>query len=391
MLAVAIGRVYRTALAGRCEARPELPGVPLPLEIHTPAVPCRGGATVAQEMFGPLGWHVEATPIPLDPEVPAWGDSRYVDLRLTGTLRLADALSHLYVLLPVLDAGNKHYWVDDDEVEKLLRVGQGWLAAHPERERIAQRYLAGKRRLAESALERLAELDDEAATDEVAVEEAAADDEPAVAAVEKPVSLARRRREAVLAAVAESGACSVVDLGCGEGGLLGLLLDDVRYERLLGIDVSTRSLEIAARRLHLDTLPDTRRRRIELAQSSVTYRDARVAGFDAAVLMEVVEHLDPPRLPAMERAVLGAAGPGTLVVTTPNAEYNARFAALAAGAFRHRDHRFEWTRAEFEEWARTAAGRYGYAVAFRPVGDVDDEVGPPTQMAVFTRDREVGA
>lgn len=159
MLAVALGRVFRTAIAGRCEARPDLPDRELPLEVHAPAVPCRGGAEVAEQMFAPLGWQVEATPIPLDRHVPAWGDSRYVDLRLTGTMRLADALSHLYVLLPVLDA-TKHYWVGRDEVDKLLRAGEGWLAGHPERERIAQRYLANRRGLATSALERLAEVDD---------------------------------------------------------------------------------------------------------------------------------------------------------------------------------------------------------------------------------------
>ncbi len=395
MLAVALGRVYRSAIAGRCDARPELASVPLPLEVHAPAVPCRGGVAVAQQMFGPLGWVVEATPIPLDPTIPAWGDSRYVDLKLSGTLRLADALSHLYVLLPVLDAGNKHYWVDEDEVDKLLRVGQGWLASHPERERIAQRYLAGKRRLAESALERLVELDDAvpAADDDVVVgldealseDVALATDGERSPAAERSVTLGRQRRDAVLAAIAQSGARSVVDLGCGEGALLGELLADPRYERLLGIDVSHRSLEIAARRLHLDTLADSMRRRIELAQSSVTYRDARVAGFDTAVLMEVIEHVDPPRLAALESAVLGVAKAGTLIVTTPNAEYNARFETLAAGAFRHRDHRFEWTRAQFQAWANAAAGEYGYEVQFRGVGEEDDELGAPTQMAVFAR------
>lgn len=205
------------------------------------------------------------------------------------------------------------------------------------------------------------------------------------------MSLAQRRRDAVLAAIAESGARSVVDLGCGEGALLGELLADPRYERLLGIDVSHRSLETATRRLHLDTLADAKRQRIELAQSSVTYRDARVTGFDAAVLMEVIEHLDVPRLGALESAVLGAARPGTLIVTTPNAEYNARFETLEAGAFRHRDHRFEWTRAEFEGWASAAARRFGYTVEFRPVGDVDGDLGAPTQMAIFRRQADTAA
>ena len=400
MLAVALGRVYRTAIAGRCEARPELPGRAIPLEIHAPAVPCRGGAAVAEQMFGPLGWQVDATPIELDPEVPRWGDSRYVDLRLTGTLRLADALSHLYVLLPALDA-DKHYWVGPDEIDKLMRAGEGWLATHPDRERIVHRYLAHQRSLATSALERLAEVDDavpEALDDAVGGPAQETDDAPltvdqnpgadsvVLEPTAPPVPLARRRLDAVLAAIADSGARSVVDLGCGEGTLLSALLNDHTYERLLGVDVSFRALQLATRRLHLETLPEAKRRRIELAQSSVTYRDARVAGFDTAVLMEVVEHIDPPRLPALERAVLGHARPRTLIVTTPNAEYNVRFDALPAGEVRHHDHRFEWSRAEFQAWAGAAAREYGYTVAFRAVGADDGEVGPPTQMAVLTRD-----
>lgn len=401
MLAVALGRVYRTAIAGRCDARPELPGCAIPLEIHAPAVSCRGGAAVAEQMFAPLGWQVDATPVPLDPEIPRWGDSRYVDLRLSGTLRLSDALSHLYVLLPALDA-DKHYWVGHEEIDKLMRAGEGWLATHPDRERIVHRYLANQRGLATSALERLADVDDvlsEALDDAVVVPDGSTADHASPVGVDAalsdsaagqpdapPVPLAHRRLDAVLAAIAESGARSVVDLGCGEGTLLSALLGDRTYERLLGVDVSFRALHLATRRLHLESLPEVKRRRIELVQSSVTYRDARVAGFDAAVLMEVIEHVDPPRLPALERAVLGHARPRTLIVTTPNAEYNVRFPALRAGTVRHHDHRFEWDRAQFREWAEAGARMYGYTVVFRPVGAEDGEVGPPTQMAVFTRD-----
>ena len=323
MLAVAVGRVFRTALAGRCETRPELVDREWPLAVHAPAVPCRGGAAVAERFFAPLGWQVEATPIPLDPQIPEWGDSRYVDLRLTGTVRLADALSHLYVLLPTLDAA-KHYWVGPDEVDKLVRAGGSWLTGHPAREEIARRYLAHRSTLAASAIARLAEVDDaipETLDDAVPAEAAAgrADSTDAAGEVEAPASvpLARLRREAILAVLREVDARSVVDLGCGEGELLSLLLGE-GFERLLGVDVSPRALGIAARRLHLDTLPDRLRSRIDLVQSSVTYTDARVAGFDAAVLSEVIEHVDPPRLGALERAVLGAAAPATVVVTTPN-------------------------------------------------------------------------
>lgn len=390
MLAVALGRVFRTAMAGRCDARPELPSRVWDLAVHVPAVPCRGGVDAAVRLFAPLGWDVDARAVPLDPTLPQWGDSRYVDLRLRGTMRVADALSHLYVLLPTLDAA-KHYWVGSDEVEKLVRAGAGWLAGHPAREEIARRYLAHRQSLVASAVARLAEVDDASPEDlddalPTDLDDGVAPPSAAPGTDDAPtVPLNRQRIEAVVAQLRAAGARSVVDLGCGEGALLAELLADRSVERLLGVDVSHRALTAAARRLHLDTLPDRLRERIELAQSSVTYTDARVAGFDAAVLMEVVEHVDPPRLPALERAVLGAAAPQTLVVTTPNAEHNVRYPALEAGTMRHHDHRFEWTRAEFAAWAQAAAGRHGYDVELLPVGPEDPDVGPPTQMAVFRR------
>lgn len=157
------------------------------------------------------------------------------------------------------------------------------------------------------------------------------------------------------------------------------------YERVVGVDVSVRALEQAARRLKLDAMHDTQRHRIELLHSPLTYRDQRLAGFDAAALVEVIEHLDPPRLAAAEQNVFGSARPGTVVVTTPNAEYNVMWETLPAGQFRHPDHRFEWTRADFASWANGVAERYGYRARFLPVGPEDPKVGSPTQMAVFSR------
>jgi 3' terminal RNA ribose 2'-O-methyltransferase Hen1 len=376
MLAVALGKVFRTALAGRCDHRPELPERTLSLRIHIPALPCRGGAAIAERLFQPLGWQVAAAPVPLDEEL-GWGDSRYVDLTLTGELRLADALNQIYVLLPVLDDA-KHYWVSPDEVEKLIRAGEGWLAGHPERELITQRYLRHRRSLVISATERLSELDD-SEPEPLAFEEPI-DDEP-------KVTLADQRRDTVLALLRGLGATSVVDLGCGEGKLLRALLADPAYRRILGVDVSHRSLEIAARRLRLETLPDRARERITLRQSSLTYTDSGLAGYDAAILMEVIEHVDPPRLNALEHTVFAAARPTSVLVTTPNVEYNVRY-KLPPGSRRHPDHRFEWTRAEFQHWARRVADAHGYQVRFEPVGvvgTVDDEVGPPTQLALFER------
>jgi 3' terminal RNA ribose 2'-O-methyltransferase Hen1 len=380
MLAVAMSRVFKTAMAGRCDARPALAGSELPLEIRVPALPCRGGAELARGLFEPLGWQVEATPLPLDETVPSWGDSRYVRLTLTGTMTLAAALNHLYVLLPVLDDA-KHYWVSPDEVDKLVRSGTGWLATHPSRELITRRYLAHRKSLTRSALARLAEVDD---ADEDRFDDAAAapevSDEP-----DRPVPLAEQRRGAVLAALRSARATSVADLGCGEGTLVAALLADRTVQKVVATDVSVRSLEVAARKLRLDTMPEMQRARLQIFQSSLTYRDTRLSGLDAAVLMEVIEHVDPPRLAALEHCVFGEAAPATVVVTTPNVEYNVRFPDLPPGQYRHRDHRFEWTRAEFSEWTARVAERFGYSVRQLPVGNDDPDVGPPSQLAVFTR------
>ncbi|MFI0418358.1 3' terminal RNA ribose 2'-O-methyltransferase Hen1 [Spongiactinospora sp. 9N601] len=384
LLAVALGDVFRTARAGRCAARPEAAANPLPLSITLPALPCRGGPELARRLFEPLGWQVEAQAVPLDPRFPEWGDSRYVRLDLHGEVRLADALNHLYVLLPVLDDA-KHYWIAADEVDKLIRAGEGWLAGHPDRELIARRYLGRRRALQRTALARLAELGDEVEESLVPpVEEEAGSRPPDEEPDPQPVRpLSALRREAVLAALTDVGARSVADLGCGSGALVADLLKRPEFGRIAAMDVSVHALAAARRRLGLDRMPDAQRGRLELFQGALTYTDDRIAGFDAAVLMEVIEHVDPPRLAALERVVLGLARPGHVIVTTPNAEYNVRYEGLTG--HRHPDHRFEWSRAEFAAWAHAAAERYGYDVTFRPVGEPDPEVGPPTQMGIFAR------
>ena len=392
MLAVALGKVFRTAMAGRCEARPDLPALALPLEIHVPSLPSVGGRDLVRRFFEPLGWAVEVTSIPLDLTIPAWGDSEYVDLRLRGTMPLSQALAHLYVLLPVLDNA-KHYWVSNDEVDKLVRAGSGWLHEHPERDLIVRRYLKHQKDLVLSAVGRLAEIDDalpESLDNAVADSENHGSDADAEAgkdtqSEQRPMPLVEHRRMAVTEELKREGASRVVDLGCGEGTLLRALLKDSSFQEILGVDVSHKALELAERRLQLDRLPDTQRARLTLLQSSLTYRDERFAGFDAVVLMEVIEHVDLPRLPSLERTVFAQARPKTVIVTTPNAEHNVRYEFLAAGTMRHRDHRFEWTRAEFAGWANRIADHHGYTVRFRSIGEDDPEVGPPTQMAVFTR------
>ncbi|MFD9094915.1 3' terminal RNA ribose 2'-O-methyltransferase Hen1 [Streptomyces collinus] len=384
LLAVALSAVFSSALRGVCNARPERAAAPLPLRIEVPALPARGGTALVRRLFEPLGWAVTAEPVALDTEFPQWGDSRYVRLVLESeALTLAEALRHLYVLLPVLDDA-KHYWVAPDEVDKLLRAGEGWLPTHPEQKLITSRYLSRRWSLTRQAMERL-ELVRLAEADDSEVESIDNAVEEETEAEEKPAPLAVLRREAILAALRASGAARVLDLGCGQGQLVQELLRDVRFTEVVGVDVSVRALAIASRRLKLDRMGERQASRVQLLQGSLAYTDKRLKGYDAAVLSEVIEHLDLPRLPALEYAVFGHARPRTVLVTTPNVEYNVRWETLPAGHVRHGDHRFEWTREEFRGWARTVAERHGYEVAFTPVGPDDPEVGPPTQMAVFHR------
>lgn len=359
MLAVAIGTVFRTAMTGRSDSHPDLAASQLPLRIEIPVVSARGGDDLVRRLFEPCGWEVTEERIPLDPAYPSWGDSRFSAVTLTGEVRLAEALRQLYVLLPVLDDA-KHYWVGDDEVAKLERAGEGWLAQHPERDLITRRYLVHQRSLLAQA------------------------DEIADPAAETPLRVLRA--EAVMAALKDAGAQSVVDMGCGPGALLSRLSKDRSFTKIVGVDVSARSLERAARMLRLDAASDAERDRTELLHGSVVYRDDRLRGFDAMVLMEVVEHVDPSRLAALEDAVFAGAKPGTVVVTTPNAEYNVLYPTLADGTFRHDDHRFEWTREQFRTWADAVAARYGYSTEFRAVGVEDATLGAPTQLALFRRE-----
>ena len=377
-LSVALAEVFGSALSGSSKERPDLVQHAIPLEVEIPVVSCRGGEEFLRRLFDPLGYVVNAARLPLDARFPEWGESRYYRVKLTATLPLHMLLSHLYVLLPVLD-NDKHYWVSDDEVQKLLRHGEGWLVTHPEKETITRRYLKHQRSLFTDALEQLRDESDPAP------DESAAAHAQEEADIERKLSLNDQRLAAVLAALVESHAQSVLDLGCGEGRLLRLLLKEHQFTRIVGLDVSHRALENASENLNVERLPSTLKEKLQLLHGSLMYRDQRLAGFDAAAVVEVIEHLDPPRLAAFERVLFEFAKPTTVVVTTPNREFNIKWEALPAGTFRHRDHRFEWTRAEFQQWAQGVAARFGYAVRFALVGPDDPVVGSPTQMGVFTK------
>ncbi|HMJ64711.1 MAG TPA: 3' terminal RNA ribose 2'-O-methyltransferase Hen1 [Candidatus Binatia bacterium] len=377
-LSVAIADIFSSALSGKSKERPDLVETPLPLHATISALPCRGGEEFLRKLFEPLGYAVSAKRLPLDANFPVWGESAYHRVDLEARLSLQKFLSHLYVLVPVLD-NDKHYWVGDAEIEKLLRHGEGWLSSHPEREVITRRYLKHQRSLVDNALAQLVsdtETDPDDAAEAHALEEEA---------IERSISLNEQRLGTVVAALKANGAARVLDLGCGEGRLLQTLLKEKQFTEIVGMDVSHRALEIAHDRLHYDRLPPVQKERIRLLHGSLIYRDQRLAGFDAAAVVEVIEHLDAARLAAFERVLFECARPKSIVITTPNREYNVKWETLPAGKFRHRDHRFEWTRTEFQAWANGVAARFGYNFRFLPVGPEDLTVGSPTQMGIFER------
>lgn len=387
-LSVAIAKVFRSTLSGQCNDRPDLVALEIPLRANISVLPCRGGEGFLRSLFEPLGYTVNAVQHPLDEHFPEWGNSAYFTVELTATTTVQALLNHLYVLIPVLDA-DKHYWVGADEVDKLLKHGEGWLNEHPEKEQITQRYLKRQKSLAQTALVQLG-ADDEAA--ELAVQEIA---------IEKTISLNQIRQETVVATLKRYQAKSSIDLGCGEGKLVSLLAKDPFFEQIGGMDVSYRSIEYARAKLDKLFLSAAQIEKVELFQGSLNYRDRRLENYDAATLIEVIEHLDESRLAALERVVFEFAHPKLVLITTPNSEYNVKFENLPSGKFRHHDHRFEWTRVEFQTWAKGIAERFNYTVSFDDIGSIlpgkgycygkrsatanDLDVGAPTQMGIFER------
>ena len=374
-LSVAIARVFGTALSGRCKERPELVKTAMPLSAKLSILPCRGGEKLLRRLFEPLGYTIGTERHALNTRFPDWGESRYFTVTLDKTCSLSELLTHLYVLIPVLD-DEKHYWVGEAEIEKLLKHGNNWLAAHPEQESIVLRYLKHQRKLTREALAQLREEDAQTTDGTIQAQEEQ---------IEEHIGLNEVRLHGVAEVLKQCGARRVLDLGCGEGKLLRKLLTEEQFEEIVGMDVSHRILKIARERLNFDELPEKQKKRLRLFQGSLGYRDERLAGYDAAAVIEVIEHLDSPRLAAFERVIFEFACPRIVVLTTPNIEYNVKFENLQAGLFRHKDHRFEWTRDEFQSWASDVATRFGYAVEFHPIGPKAEGVGPPTQMAVFTR------
>ena len=377
-MSTAIARVFNTAMAGKCAKKQELADTPLHLTATLYALKDNRDEKLATQLFEPLGYTVEARRTVLDEKFPDWGLSPYIDLTISGTVKLSEMLNHIYVLIPVFDR-QKHYYISKNEIQKLLDHGEGWLGKHPYREKITQRYFRQKKEYARKALDLLR------AQDEEEPEENTSDDTETEEEKEAKTPLNTLRLEAVKQAVLSSGASSVIDMGCGEGRLTGMLLKEKQIQKLTVCDVSVNTLEKAADRLRLDRMPLTLRNKLTLMQASLTYRDKRFSGFDCACIVEVIEHIEPMRIAAFERVVFEFAAPRTVVLTTPNKEYNVNYENMKENALRHGDHRFEWTRAEFKAWADHVCEQYGYHCEISGIGEHNEATGTPTQMGVFTK------
>ena len=373
-MSTAIVRIFGTAISGRCDKRQELADTPLDLTASIFSLRDNGDTELAKELFEPLGYEVKTERTKLDDSFPEWGISPYIDLTIKGKVKLSELLDHIYVLIPVFDK-QKHYYISEDEIQKLLDHGEGWLADHPYREKITRRYFTARKSYARKALDIL--LADEMPE--------TADEAENTEEKEVRTPLNTQRLETVKNAVLASGASSVIDLGCGECRLTSMLLNEQQIKKVTACDVSVNELEKAAQRLHLDRMQTYRRNKLTLMQASLTYRDKRFEGYDCACIVEVIEHIEPMRIPAFERSVFEFAAPKTVILTTPNREYNANYEHMQENALRHGDHRFEWTREEFRAWTEHICERYGYTCKISGIGDVDEIRGTPTQMGVFTK------
>jgi 3' terminal RNA ribose 2'-O-methyltransferase Hen1 len=374
-MSVALSKAFSTAMNGKCKDRPEFVDKKLPFEVKIAVLPApRGGEILIKKLFEPLGYQVKLQRHILDDKFKDWGESKYFTVQLSNIITTKELLSHLYLLIPALD-NDKHYFVSQNEIEKLLEKGKGWLETHPEKEQITRRYLINLDSLTRQALERLnhgeeLELDEET---ELTQEE-----------IKRKETLHQQRLSLVLEQLKKSGAESVLDLGCGEGKLLRMLIKEKQFSKIAGMDVSYNELTKAKDRMHWEEMAPKQKDRIELFQGALTYKDKRLEGFDAAAIVEVIEHLDENRLQSLERVVFECAKPKTVILTTPNSEYNELFENMEAGTMRHTDHRFEWTRKEFEDWAKRVAEKNNYKVEFLPVGQEEEKVGAPSQMGIFT-------
>ncbi len=377
-ISVAISRVFGDALKGKCKAKPHLTELAIPLKVTLTALPSRRGAELLEALFQPLGYEIKIKPLELNQKFPEWGASPYFEITLIKTCPLKDLLAQLYVLIPVLD-DNKHYWVNEAEIEKLLQYATDWLPDHPQKTLITSSYLAKQRSLTDAALARLTE------EDTIDVEQDERKKATMEESIEQKINLNQQRLDSIADTLNELDVKTIIDLGCGEGKLIKRLIEEKKYTKITGVDVAHSELCRAEKKLKFKDMHHESKQKVNLLQSSLMYRDKRFENYDAATLIEVIEHVELSRLDMLEKSVFQYAQPKYVIVTTPNVEYNTKFEALPSNTFRHKDHRFEWTREEFQSWANHIGKKFGYFATFKDIGTIDEKVGSPTQMAIFTK------
>ncbi len=383
---VALSNIYRTALNGACKKQPELVKQALPLTVNLPVLPSKGGESLIRQLFEPLGYEIDLNQHAFDEQRPEWGNSPYFNVTLKNTTLLSEILTHLYVLIPVLD-NDKHYWVGFDEVDKLIKNGKHWIPKHPHKNIIVARYLKKQSSLTRKALAEFeleaSELDNMEETTIDETQEHYGQSQASEDKLEKKVRLNDLRIQKIIETIGELDVNNITDFGCGEGKYLKEYLKIAKLNKITGIEVSTSVLDKAEQRLKIERLPEKTRNKLFLLQGSLTYKDSRLKNIDLATCIEVIEHIDEDRLDAFAESLFGFSKPRYAIVTTPNVEFNATFENLPAGKFRHNDHRFEWDRKTFHNWCQNIGKKYGYAICFDEIGATHPKFGAPTQMALF--------
>lgn len=397
----AIKKVFATAMTGRCVQRQELADARIDLTVKLFMLPVRGEKDMINRFFAPLGYTVSFETFPIDEDFPEWGESPYVNLCLKGRVRLADLLNQIYILIPVFDL-QRHYYAGEDEIENVIRHGNNWLSTHPERDYILKRYFNKSRNYAKEAISRLDSIysdSEKPFIEEIGLKSSAEDIEKSTENTNGETTpseirqysgepLDKIRIQTVCNTVISCEAKTVIDIGCGEGKLLALLAKEPQIQKIAGVDVSVSALKKARLRLENLLFSDSQRQKVTLFQGSLMYRDKRYKGYDALCLVEVLEHIDPKKLPVLEKNIFGYTSPNIAVITTPNRAYNVNYDYLT-GAFRHKDHRFEWDEKEYRAWCEKICEEYGYGFELSGIGRDIEIVNAaslcPTMMAVFRK------
>jgi 3' terminal RNA ribose 2'-O-methyltransferase Hen1 len=311
-------------------------------------------------LFEPIGYEVTINRPEIEYSFPIKTKSSARYLSIKGMKTLQEGLRHLFVLIPVID-NYKHYFIDEKEIEKLERYGEGWLEQHPLRDLIYRQALRFKE---------IYSLVENSSKDEKKVEPV------------KKVRLNELRYEKIVNAVSQMKPRSVVDFGSGEGKLSVQLGFVEGITEILAVEPSESASLKALERFN--KVKNKEKFVIpELLWGSLFYYDERLKDKDVIILCEVIEHIDETRLPKAMDTLLHDYQPGALIITTPNREYNELYDMEEH--LRHNDHRFEWTRAEFRQWCTERNYSNDYELLFDGIGEEHPSHGFPTQMCIFKR------